>query len=477
MLTLANTFSLLFAFFCVVSQLDAQRDFYRGADLSYVNEMEDCGVSYQESGAEKDPYAIFADNGANMVRLRLWHTPRWYDTLNAGRRYSDLADVKRSIARAREQGMDVLLDFHLSDTWADPGRQIVPAAWAGVVDNLPVLQDSLYNYVYRSLLELDAAGLLPEMVQVGNETNKGILQSEAADAAGWALDWPRNAALFNTGIRAVRDAAALAGKEIKVAIHIAGPENAAWLLDGFTEYGVTDFDVVGLSYYWAWHQPTTMQRTGDIIAQTLTDYPGKQVMIFETGYIWTTASNDSANNIISSVQPGYAPASPQHQKQWMIDLTQEVINRGGLGVLYWEPAWVSSTCRTQWGQGSHQEHATFFDFDSQVLTGGGMDFFDHPYAGLTSVRPAAAAEVAFRVMVRPDARQLTVTAPAGVMEGNTRLRLFDMNGRVIARDKFEVTGELRHDVALPELPVAFYVIEIRSRNGVAGTRRVVILQE
>lgn len=284
-----------------------------------------------------------------MVRLRLWHTPRWYDSLNDGRRYSDLADVKRSIARAREQGMDVLLDFHLSDTWTDPSRQIVPAAWADVVDNLPVLQDSLYNYVYQTLLELDADSLLPDMVQVGNETNKGIMQSEAADAAGWALDWPRNAALFNTGIRAVRDAAAEAGKNIDVAIHVAGPENAAWLLAGFAEYGVTDFDVVGLSYYWAWHQPTTIQRTGDIVAQILADHPGKQVMIFETGYIWTTESNDSANNIISSVQPGYAPASPQNQKQWLIDLTQEVINRGGSGVLYWEPAWVSSTCRTQWG--------------------------------------------------------------------------------------------------------------------------------
>jgi arabinogalactan endo-1,4-beta-galactosidase len=468
---------LLFAFQLLFAPVFGQADFYRGADLSYVNEMEDCGVRYKESGAEKDPYAIFADNGANMVRLRLWHAPRWYDTLNDGRRYSDLADVKRSMARAQEQGMDVLLDFHFSDTWADPGRQIVPAAWADVVDNLPALQDSLYNYIYQSLLELDADGLLPAMVQIGNETNKGILQSEAADAAGWALDWPRNAALFNTGIRAVREAATRAGKEIEVAIHIAGPENAAWLLDGFAEYGVTDFDVVGLSYYWAWHQPTTIQRTGAIIAQTLADYPGKQVMVFETGYLWTTESNDSANNIISSVQPGYAPASPQNQRQWLIDLTQEVINRGGSGVLYWEPAWVSSTCRTQWGQGSHQEHATFFDFDSNVLPGGGMNFFDHPYDGLTSVRPAAAVEAPFRVLVRPDARQLTVTAPAGVMAGSTRLRIFDMNGRMIARDKFEVMGELRHDVTLPELPVAFYVMEIRNRNGVAGTRRIVILQE
>jgi len=451
--------------------------FYMGADLSYVNEMEDCGVRYKEAGAEKDPYAIFADNGANLVRLRLWHTPAWYDELNDGKRYSDLADVKRSIARAKENNMEVLLDFHLSDTWTDPSRQIVPAAWAGVVDDPPVLKDSLYNYVYQTLLELDADSLLPDMVQVGNETNKGIMQSEADDAAGWALDWPRNAALFNTGIKAVRDAAAFAGKDVKVALHVAGPENVGWLLDGFTEYGVTDYDVVGISYYWAWHQPTTIRRAGDIIAQTLTDYPGKEVMIFETGYIWTTESNDSANNIISSVQSGYAPASPANQRKWLIDLTREVINRGGGGVIYWEPAWVSSNCRTQWGQGSHQEHATFFDFDSNVLTGGGMDFYDYAYEGLTAIGNPLAIEAPFRVMVRPDARSLTVTAPEGVVNGKARLHIYDLNGRTILKHKFSSTGELRESVGLPELPVAFYAVELRSRNGGSGTRKVVILQE
>ncbi|MEL7163344.1 MAG: glycosyl hydrolase 53 family protein, partial [Bacteroidota bacterium] len=171
--------------------------FYVGADLSYVNEMEDCGVIYRVDGVEKDPYRIFADGGANLIRLRLWHTPSWQDTLNEGRRYSDLPDVKRSIRRAKDAGMEVLLDFHLSDFWADPERQLVPTAWAAVVDDLPVLRDSLYNYVKATLEELAEEDLLPEMIQVGNETNKGILQSAAANEAGWALDWPRNAALFN----------------------------------------------------------------------------------------------------------------------------------------------------------------------------------------------------------------------------------------------------------------------------------------
>ncbi|MEM9261085.1 MAG: glycosyl hydrolase 53 family protein, partial [Bacteroidota bacterium] len=376
-------------FFLPFVSLTAQ-DFYLGADLSYVNEMEDCGVVYREGNQPKDPYTLFADRGANLIRLRLWHKPAWYDELNEGRRYSDLADVKRSIRRAKAADMQVLLDFHFSDFWTDPSRQIVPNAWAEVVDNLPVLQDSLYQYVRATLLDLSAEGLLPDMIQVGNETNKGIMQSEEADAAGWALDWPRNAALFNTAIGAIREIEEEANKEIKIALHIAGPENAAWLLAGFWDNGVRDFDLVGLSYYWAWHQPTTIERTGEIIAEIKRDFPGKQVMIFETGYIWTTEANDEANNIISSVQEGYAPASPEQQRRWLIDLAQEVYNREGLGVLYWEPAWVSSGCYTQWGRGSHQEHAAFFDFTNNLLEEGGIGFLSHDYAGSVATRPGLA---------------------------------------------------------------------------------------
>ena len=110
--------------------------FYLGADLSYVNELEDCGVVYKENQVAKDPYQVFSEYGCNLVRLRLWHTPSWYDTLNSGNRYSDLKDVKLSIARAKQNNMHTLLDFHLSDNWADPSKQLVPKAWLPVVDTI-----------------------------------------------------------------------------------------------------------------------------------------------------------------------------------------------------------------------------------------------------------------------------------------------------------------------------------------------------
>ena len=122
--------------------IEKEISFYYGADLSYVNEMEDCGAKYKNNaGVTEDPYKIFADAGANLVRVRLWHNPIWTN-------YSNLNDVKKTIARAKTQGMKVLLDFHYSDTWADPSKQIIPKAWEHEIGNTNSLGELLYNYTF-----------------------------------------------------------------------------------------------------------------------------------------------------------------------------------------------------------------------------------------------------------------------------------------------------------------------------------------
>lgn len=448
--------------------LPAQSTFSFGADLSYVNEMEDCGAVYKENGQPKDPYQIFADHHCNLVRLRLWHTPAWYDTLNNGQRYADLADVRQSIQRAKAAGMRVLLDFHLSDTWADPSHQRAPAAWLGVVDNLPLLKDSLYNYISATLLSLHSEGLLPDIVQIGNETNKGILLSPAADAV-WTLDWNRNSQLFNRAIQAVRDVENSTGQPIEVALHIAGPADAGWLMQGFWSHGVTDFDVIGLSYYWAWHQPTSIADAGNVVAQLRQTYPGKKVMVFETGYIWTTANNDNANNILNVVNASYAPASPAQQRQWLIDLTQEVIDKGGSGVIYWEPAWVSTSCWTPWGQGSHGENAAFFDFDNNLLPDGGLFFMSHEYSGLS---PAAEpARPARRFEVWPDSgRRALQLRFEGYPDEALRIELLSADNRLILSR--EATPAETVSIALPELAPGIYYVVARGKSGAAGMRGV-----
>ena len=437
--------------------LQAQQ-FYLGADLSYVNEMEDCGAVYQEDGQAKDPYDIFADHGCDLVRLRLWHTPAWYDQLNEGRRYSDLADVRRSILRAKNRGMKVLLDFHLSDNWADPAKQVVPQAWSAVVDDLPILKDSLYNYIYRTLKGLWADGLLPYMVQIGNETNKGILLSQAVNDAGWVLEWDRNSQLFNAAIRAVRAVESETGASIEIVLHAAGPDNANWIFDQFIQNGVTDFDIMGISYYWAWHKPATIASTGDIIESLRAKHPGYEAMIVETGYIWTTEAQDQANNIISETHPDYSPASPDAQRRWLVDLSKEVKASGGLGVIYWEPAWVSTSCFTQWGQGSHQEHAAFFDFDHNVLPEGGMAWFG--YDDATDVQGQDFLH-SFKVYSEGNSRQLILEWETSSGKGPVKISVVDVAGRNLLTQKADLESAApRLRLALPPLTGGVYFVTI-----------------
>lgn len=459
------------ALFLAAFQLKSQ-SFIFGSDLSYVNEMEDCGVVFKDENQPKDVHEIFASHGTNFVRLRLWHTPAWLDTLNAGKRYSDLADVQKSILRAKAAGMNVLLDLHLSDLWADPSRQILPAAWKGVVNNLPVLSDSLYNYVFQTLATLESQGLLPEMVQIGNETNRGILLSEAQNNAGWVLDWPRNATLFKRAIQAVRAVETASGKTIKVALHIAGPADAGWLMKGFWDNGVKDFDIIGLSFYWAWHKPTTIEQTGDVITSLKTAYPGKEVMIFETGYIWTNQNIDGAANIISETHPDYAPASPENQKKWLTDLTQKVIDKGGSGVMYWEPAWQSSPCFTPWGQGSHQEHATFFDFQNNVLPAGGMSWPEFNFQGLPSATNSAGGGEkmeSIQVLTTSDSNSIRLEL-SHFQNGNWSFQLFSSDGKLHSKIQRELMND---NVAIIDWTIGSHPKGLYFLNAVSGKKSVV----
>jgi len=164
-----------------------KQDTWRGVDLSYVNELEDCGAVYRAGESQEDPYEIFAGAGANIVRLRLWHTPTWT-------RYGTLADVKQSIRRARGARMRVLLDFHYSDDWAHPGKQLVPIAWRDAT-SVEALAQRLYSYTHGVLSELHAEDLLPDVVQLGNEINTDILiDHEVAEDA--PVNWSRNAVLL-----------------------------------------------------------------------------------------------------------------------------------------------------------------------------------------------------------------------------------------------------------------------------------------
>ena len=355
---------------------EAEEDstFYFGADLSYVNQILDHGGVYKENNEVKDPYKIFADNGTNLARFRLWHDPAWTKEVYGAegtKLYNNLRDVERSIAQAKANGVNVLLDFHYSDTWADPGKQHVPSAWINIT-SIDVLSDSVYNYTLKTFQYLNSKNLTPEFVQLGNETNCGLLYTDAPPAFPSCNvcdgEWSNLGKVINAGIRAVKDATADAPIKTKVILHVADPKNVDWWFSGIkTNAVVTDFDIIGFSYYPLWH---TSVKIADISAK-ITEFKtkfSKDVMIMETAYPWTTAGDDDYNNLFGGDAPiGSYPYTAQGQLEFMKKLTQEVKDGKGLGVIYWEPAWISSGMKDLWGTGSSWENCTFFDFDGNTL--------------------------------------------------------------------------------------------------------------
>jgi arabinogalactan endo-1,4-beta-galactosidase len=342
-----------------------QRPFYLGADLSYVNELEDCGGRWREHGRRVDVFQLFHAHGANLVRVRIWNDATWT-------KYSNVADVLETIRRAHAAGMQVLLDFHYSDDWADGDHQVIPAAWAAIADTQALAQ-ALYRYTFDTLMALDRAGQMPELVQVGNETNGELLGQ-----ADWVkdkrpIDWPRNAALFNAGIRAVHDAGTAGHRMPRTMIHIAQPENLLPWFEAATRAGVAGYDLIGISYYAKWSKYTLAQLGGTIRALRATY--AADVVVVETAYPFTLAGADASPNLLGadSLVAGY-PATPDGQRRYLLDLVQLVRDNDGSGVVYWEPDWISTRCRTRWGRGSNWENAALFDFGhgNEVLPGIGF---------------------------------------------------------------------------------------------------------
>lgn len=347
-------------------------EFSMGVDLSYVNQVEDYQGIYKDSDAVKDPFLIMKKHGANTVRVRLWHTPKWVAALNGGKMYYDLAGAEKTIRRAKEAGMAVSLDIHYSDRWADPDHQDIPASWNGL--SLPVLKDSVYNYTSNVLNYLKTRNLIPEMVQIGNEVNSGILWPTGKVTGN---NWSAFAQLLNSGIKAVRDFSVTSPIKPKIILHVAQLQHADYWTKGIISNGVTDFDVLGLSHYTKWSTVKTMQAVTDSIRQFVNRF-SKTVMVVETAYPFSGDNGDGYANIFSAADTaaGYT-LSKQDQFRYMKDLTQAIIKGGGKGIMYWEPAWISSKLNDGWGIGSSWENNAFFDFKGNTLPV--IDYMCYPY--------------------------------------------------------------------------------------------------
>jgi arabinogalactan endo-1,4-beta-galactosidase len=351
----------------LIKKFYAPSEFVMGADLSYVNQILDHGGVYKDSGNFKDPYQIFNKYGANVIRFRLFYNPTWTKSVygaSGTQFYNDLADVKKGIIKSKAAGMQVCLDFHYSDTWADPSKQQKPAAW-DTLTRIPVLADSVYNYTFRTLNNLGITGLMPEYVQIGNEINPGLLLPQGNR---WNGNEANMILLLNSGIKAVRDAGALNSIKPKIILHIAQPENVDDWFNGLAAKGLTDYDIIGISYYYL-YSTVSINDVSTYISQIRAKY-SKDVMIMETAYPWTSGDADSYHDIsnASKLVTGY-PATIEGQYNYLVVLTQKIIDGGGKGIFYWEPAWITSNLKDPWGSGSSWDNHTLFDFQGSVIKG------------------------------------------------------------------------------------------------------------
>ncbi|MFK8008881.1 MAG: glycosyl hydrolase 53 family protein [Saprospiraceae bacterium] len=358
-------------FFCNITFTFSQC-FVTGADLSYVNGVEANGETYQDvNGNVVDPFELFANEGAKMIRLRLWHTPENINSsCNNPITNSNLDDVIAAAQKVKANGMQFKLSIHYSDYFVDPGKQQMPAAWLGLSHS--ILLDSISNYTNAVLEKLKMQNALPDLVSIGNETTWGFIDETAA-TNGW--QWPEDADKFNAGFSAIDDFNQANNLNIKKAIHVT-ESTSEWLIGLFQDNGIINYDVIGVSYYPFFSPEKSLADIGQII-QNLTNTYSKEVMIFETGFTWTNSSADNYNNFVGNngTTLNY-PTTAEGQKSFLLDLAEIVEENGGTGILYWEPAWMTSTLCDQWGQGSSYENVGFFNFNDENKATVAFDFFD-----------------------------------------------------------------------------------------------------
>jgi len=338
------------------------RDFIRGVDASEAPWILELGGKYFDSGVEKHPLDILAEHGVNWIRLRVWNDPYTPEGIPYGGGNCDPERITRFAVEVKRRGLKLLVNFHYSDWWADPGRQSKPKAWANL--SFTELVRAIYEWTYNTLNYMKSMGATPDIVQVGNEVNNGFLWPE-----GSTSNWEGFTVLLKSAIRAVRDAS----PETKVAIHLAGVEVEfyEYFLSKLAASGV-EFDIIGISYYPYYHG--SLSRLRELLRALSRRYPDKEIVILETAYAWTLSDADGHPNIFGlrehEITGGYK-ASIQGQASYLRDLVELVYTETsgrGRGVFYFGATWIPvKGAGWKTGEGNPWENQALFDFNGNAL--------------------------------------------------------------------------------------------------------------
>ena len=329
---------------------------FEGADISALERIEQAGGVFRDSGRVEDAITILRAHGTNTFRLRIFVNPNDSDV-----QVNDLAYTLRMAARVKASGAKLLLDFHYSDTWADPGHQATPAIWVGLT--FDSLARRVETYTAAVITQLKGAGALPDIVQVGNEIDGGILWPVGQVGGTDTLQqWTQFAGLLKAGIQGVRDALA-PGDTVRIMLQYSqggSTSGTQWFLDHMRAYAVP-YDLLGLSYYPWWHG-TLAQLQANLRATAL-GY-GVDIVVVETSYPWRAGGWEG---IATNTAPMTWPVTREGQTQFLRDVVDAVAatpGGHGAGVFWWYPEAIPVPGVFVWGGGS----LALFDSTGNVLS-------------------------------------------------------------------------------------------------------------
>lgn len=300
-----------------------------GGDLSMLPKYEAAGTVYRDAkGKPVDALNLFRKEGWNAVRLRLFVDPDKAPAENKDEGVcQDLNYVMGFGKRIKEEGFRLMLDFHYSDTWADPGKQFIPSAWKGA--SAEALADSVYQYTRRSLEAMKRAGAEPDLIQVGNEISFGMLWPMAKTLPTEEANWPAFLAMLKQGCRACREICPKA--QIIIHTEQAGNWSNTKAFYDRLEAARLDYDIIGLSYYPMWHERIpVLHNTLDSLARC---YPDKQVMIVEAAAYYSHKNDRWAKSADEFSE--FYPISVEGQTQFTKELVAELNRHPQVTGLFW----------------------------------------------------------------------------------------------------------------------------------------------
>jgi arabinogalactan endo-1,4-beta-galactosidase len=354
-------FRLIIAAFCFAGLAARADHFLSGADMSLLAFFETNGIAYKTNGQSGDAIHILKNQGVNCIRLRLFTSSAAqaqadpYDDIN------NLAYTVPLAARVKNAGLKFLLDFHYSDTWADPGHQAIPSAWTDL--SFAQLVQEMHDYTSNCLVAFSAAGAMPDYVQVGNEITSGLLWPEGEVGGGYntPAQWSQFAQLLNAAIQGVKDAAGGNGPKIVIHIDRGGDwTTTQWFFDNLILTQNVQFDIIGVSYYPFYHGPLT--NLSFCLSNAAARY-GKPLFVAETAFPWTNSY--WTTNIYG------IPGTTNGQAQYVVALAQaarSVSNNLNAGIFWWGAEYQALNGVNEAGYNT----ASFFDAGGNVLPAAGV---------------------------------------------------------------------------------------------------------